>query len=90
MVQFSPHPMSRDRAVDLAETGWRMETFTQADGTAIEIMVPLTDAEFLHPQEGYHLPSNTFHDAIGGDAKDSVVPPLCCRPHGGRFSGFVN
>ena len=47
------------QAVDLAETGWRYAVEMQPDGTARKIQVPLTSMEFLHPQEGYHLPNST-------------------------------
>jgi len=49
---------------DLAERGWRYELVTLADGTTDYDMVPLTDEEFLHPQERYNLPNSTFHDLI--------------------------
>jgi Uma2 family endonuclease len=59
---------------ELAERGWRIEEFTASDGTIDWHYIPLTEAEFLHPKEGYHLPSNTFHERIIEQAKD-----LLCR-----------
>lgn len=56
----------QDQSQELAERGWRMETIASPDGTEVSVQVPLTDAEFLHPQEGYHLPNSTFHDNITG------------------------
>lgn len=64
---------SKDLSEDIAERGWRWETFTQSDGTPLDIQVPLTDEEFLHPQQGYHLPNSTFHEDAAGDTKDMLT-----------------
>ncbi|MEQ9367787.1 Uma2 family endonuclease [Coleofasciculus chthonoplastes] len=72
----SPSPsetQQTDRATDLAESGWRVVTVNQPDGTITQTKVPLTPEEFLHPQEGYHLPNSTFHDDIAGQAKDILT-----------------
>ncbi|NEP59698.1 MAG: hypothetical protein F6K31_22275, partial [Symploca sp. SIO2G7] len=58
------------RSTELAERGWRFVTELQADGKSNTIQVPLTAEEFLHPQEGFHLPNSTFHDDVAGHAKD--------------------
>jgi Uma2 family endonuclease len=58
---------------ELAECGWRYETITLADGTTHDIQVPLTEAEYLHPQEGYYLPSSTFHGRVISDARDLLT-----------------
>lgn len=59
-VERSPEVAS----VDIAETGWRYETVVLSNGREEEIMVPLTEAEFLHPQEDCHLPTSTFHEMV--------------------------
>ena len=59
-------------AADLAETGWRYEEQVQPDGSIKNIQVPLTSMEFLHPEEGYNLPSNSFHSDVTSDARDML------------------
>lgn len=54
---------------DLAECGWRITEVCQPDGTIAYVNIPLTESEFLHPQEGYYLPNSTFHDTVAGDAR---------------------
>ncbi len=53
-----------------SETGWHEELMEQPDGTIKIVWTPLTEAEFLHPKEGDHLPTNTFHDRIVSTLKD--------------------
>ncbi|MBV8882787.1 MAG: hypothetical protein JO235_02125 [Chroococcidiopsidaceae cyanobacterium CP_BM_RX_35] len=65
--------VTRYSTQELAEWGWRREVIAQPDGTIVDIQVPLTSAEFLHPQEGFHLPNSTFHDHIAGNAKDLLA-----------------
>jgi len=60
-------------AEELAERGWRTVIVPHPDGTTTFHHVPLTSEEFLHPEEDYHLPNDTFHDAIAGDAKDMLA-----------------
>jgi hypothetical protein len=60
------------RTKDWAEQGWRVDIATQPDGKIDYVKIPLTSEEFLHPQEGYHLPNSTFHDAIASNAKDML------------------
>ena len=62
-----------DSSQELAERGWRTEIVPQPDGSIIYTKIPLTAEEFLHPQEGYHLPNSTFHDDVAGDAKDMLT-----------------
>jgi hypothetical protein len=62
--------MPTELAAELAELGWRTEVVRHVDGTTTTAYVPLTSAEFLHPEEGYYLPNSTFHDKVSGDAKD--------------------
>ena len=52
------------------ETGWHEELVPQPDGTIEIVWTPLTEAEFLHPREGDHLPTNTFHDRTVTSLKD--------------------
>lgn len=68
-----------DLTTELAECGSRIEVVTQADGTTA-IKVPLTAAEFLHPQEGYRLPNSTFHDNVAGDTKDMLTRRYASNP----------
>jgi Uma2 family endonuclease len=74
---------------ELAERGWREESITLPDGTIEEIQVPLTEAEFLHPQEGYHLPNSTFHDRTIGDARDILTRRYSDRPDVAVFSDLL-
>jgi hypothetical protein len=62
-----------DSSQELSERGWRTEIVPQPDGSIIYIKIPLTAEEFLHPQEGYHLPNSAFHDDVAGDAKDMLA-----------------
>jgi Uma2 family endonuclease len=62
-----------DRLPDWAESGWKLEGIIRPDGSTETIKVPLTAADFLHPQEGYRLPNSTFHDQIAGDAKEILT-----------------
>jgi Uma2 family endonuclease len=64
---------SENRSTDLAECGWREETIVQPDGTTLTLQVPLTEEEYLHPQEDYHLPNSTFHDQTVSDAREMLT-----------------
>ncbi|MBD2515991.1 Uma2 family endonuclease [Nostoc sp. FACHB-973] len=64
---------SQNLSNELAERGWRTEIVTQPDGSIDYVQIPLTSEEFLHPQEGYHLPNSTFHDDAAGDVKDMLT-----------------
>ncbi len=64
--------VATSQAEDLALTGWRDVEEMQPDGTVKKIQVPLTPMEFLHPEEGYYLPSNTFHEDVTSDARDML------------------
>jgi len=77
------------QALDLAECGWRFETITKPDSTTVEIQVPLTEEEFLHPQEGYHLPNSTFHDDAAGDAKDMLARRYANDPTAAVFRDLI-
>ncbi|HAX78098.1 MAG TPA: hypothetical protein DCY88_20315 [Cyanobacteria bacterium UBA11372] len=71
--EVTPPSALTDLTQELAERGWRIQEEFQPDGTIINIKVPLTSEEFLHPQEGYHLPSNTFHKNISRDVEDMLL-----------------
>lgn len=70
MVQSPNLLTTRYSSIELAECGWRIESVVQPDGSTQSMQVPLTETEFLHPQEGFHLPNTTFHDDIAAAAKD--------------------
>lgn len=74
---------------ELAEQGWREETIIKPDGTTDVIKVPLTEAEFLHPQEGYHWPNSTFHDNAVADARDILIRRYAGDPQTGVFSDLI-
>jgi Uma2 family endonuclease len=90
MVQ-SPVPAKTgsDRATELAECGFRTITITNPDGTVSETVVPLSSEEFLHPEEGYHLPNSTFHDTVAGDAKDILTRRYANDPTVGVFRDLL-
>lgn len=89
MVQ-SPTPLlSRYPSTELAESGWRIEVVAQPNGSTMHCQVPLTAAEFLHPQEGYHLPNSTFHDDTAGDAKDILTRRYASNPDVGVFRDLL-
>jgi Uma2 family endonuclease len=75
MVKSSlpPPKIQTELTGELAERGWRTETVIQPDGTTKTTQIPLTSAEFLHPEEGYHLPASTFHNNICRDAEDILL-----------------
>jgi len=77
---FIPGAIPTKLAAELAELGWRTEVLQHADGTSTTAYVPLTSAEFLHPEEGYHLPNSTFHDKVSGHAKDMLTRRYASDP----------
>ncbi|HBE18041.1 MAG TPA: hypothetical protein DEG17_06555 [Cyanobacteria bacterium UBA11149] len=74
---------------DLAECGWRTETIEQPNGTTSTVQIPLTPEEFLHPEEGYHLPNSTFHDNTAGDAKDILARRYANNPSTAVFRDLI-
>ncbi|NET57321.1 MAG: Uma2 family endonuclease [Symploca sp. SIO2E6] len=76
-------------STELAERGWRMVNYTQANGKINTVQVPLTAEEFLHPQEGFHLPNSTFHDDIAGHAKDILTRRYANNPNVGVFRDLL-
>lgn len=85
----SPSTTGSDHSTELAECGWRVVTSYQPDGTTTENMVPLTPEEFLHPQEGFHLPNSTFHDDMAGQAKDILTRRYANDPTVGVFRDLL-
>ena len=59
--------------VELTERGWKLVSQTLADGSVKDVPVPLTEFEFLHPEEGFHMPNSTFHDDISSNARDVLI-----------------
>ncbi len=74
---------------DIAECGWRDEIILQSDGSTATVQVPLTPEEFLHPEEGYHLPNSTFHDNTAGDAKDILARRYANDPNTAVFRDLI-
>ena len=90
MVSASvPTSAPYDRTTELAECGFKTEAVTQPDGTITRAQVPLTAEEFLHPQEGYHLPNSTFHDDVAGYAKDILTRRYATHPDVGVFRDLL-
>jgi hypothetical protein len=77
---FIPGAIPTELAAELADRGWRTEVVRHPNGTTTTAYVPLTCAEFLHPEEGYHLPNSTFHDKVSGDAKDMLTRRYASDP----------
>ncbi len=78
-----------EELTDIADTGWRTEDVTQADGTVVSVHVPLTALEFLHPQEGYRLPNSTFHEDVAGGAKDLLSRRYASNPDVAAFRDLI-
>lgn len=57
---FIPGAIPTELAAELAELGWRTEVVRHPDGTTTTAYVPLTSAEFLHPEEGITCPTARF------------------------------
>ncbi|NJM27252.1 MAG: Uma2 family endonuclease [Pseudanabaena sp. RU_4_16] len=73
----------------LAETGWRLELVTDEQGGEKTLYFPLTEAEFLHPQEGCHLPSNTFHENTRTEIKEILQRRYAQREDVGVFGDLI-
>lgn len=83
-IAITRHPTN-----ELAERGWRTEEIVQPDGSTVFEMIPLTSEEFLHPEEGYHLPNSTFHDRIAGDIKDILTRRYANDPTTAVFRDLI-
>jgi Putative restriction endonuclease len=73
----------------LAECGFRIEEIAQPDGTFDFQYIPLTEEEFLHPKEGYHLPNSIFHDTATADVKDILSRRYANDPTIGVFGDLL-
>ncbi|MEN9225350.1 MAG: Uma2 family endonuclease [Thermostichus sp. DRC_bins_24] len=89
MTTTFPTPPLTVSGDELAERGWKTERWVDADGNERLIQVPLTPEEFLHPEEGYHLPSNTFHDRVSSDLKDMLRRRYAAQPDVGVFGDLL-
>jgi len=87
---LSTNDLANDQAEpNLAECGWRYEEITLPDGSTDWRMVPLTEQEFLHPQEGYRLPNSTFHDRTIATIQDILTRRYQSDPSIGVFGDLV-
>jgi len=73
----------------LAETGWRMEWVKDERGEKKLVYFALTEADFLHPKEGYHLPSNTFHGTVQRELADILQRRYAGREDVGVFGDLI-
>jgi Uma2 family endonuclease/FtsZ-binding cell division protein ZapB len=95
MVLSSSPSTTSDRAPkfattdELAECGWKLEEIILPDGNTDYAMIPLTEDEFLHPQEGYRLPNSTFHGTVAGDVKDMLDRRYANEPQVGIFQDLL-
>lgn len=74
---------------ELAERGWRSVKTCLPDGSWEDRLIPLTEEEFLHPEEGYHLPNSTFHDRMVADARAMLGCYYANHPTVGVFSDLI-
>lgn len=79
----------KDLTHELAECGFRIEEITNPDGTDDYRYVLLTEAEFLHPKEGYHLPNSTFHEDATSDILDLLSRRYASDPSVGIFGDLL-
>ncbi len=86
---MTAHELARASTEELAECGWRYEEVPQPDGTMKYVMVPLTEEEYLHPKEGYHMPNNTFHADTISDARDMLARRYANQPTVGVFTDLL-
>lgn len=89
MIQSAASAIPRDSSTELAECGWSIEEVVQPNGSIQTVQVPLSEAEFLHPQEGFHLPNTTFHNDIAGAAKDMLTRRYANHPDVGVFRDLL-
>lgn len=73
----------------LAETGWRMELVPDEQGGEKILYFPLTEDDFLHPQEDDHLPSNTFHENTRTEIKEILQRHYAKREDVGVFGDLI-
>jgi Uma2 family endonuclease len=73
----------------LAETGWRRSWVKDEQGQEKLVYFALTEADFLHPQEDDHLPSNTFHGTAQRDLIDILQRRYAQREDVGVFGDLI-
>jgi hypothetical protein len=89
-VPLDAHPVNTDAALlDLTEVGWRQGLCIQPDGSVANVKIPLTEAEFLHPQLGYCLPNNTFHQQVTSQVKQMLQQRYANTPDVGVFERML-
>ena len=88
LLKKKPKP-PQSSTPSFAKTGWHEELVTQPDGTIAIVWTPLTEADFLHPREGDHLPTNTFHDRMVTMLKDLLSRWFGHQPHTRVFSDLL-
>jgi Uma2 family endonuclease len=84
-----PNHITNLDSTELEACGWKLQEVIQPDGEVDFVMIPLTEEEFLHPQEGYRLPNSTFHGTIAGDLKDMLSRRYANRPDVGIFQDLL-
>ena len=85
-TMVSPANMPTISQDELTACGWKMAPMMLPDGRVKDVPVPLTEAEFLHPEEGYHMPINTFHHDITATATDILTRRYASEPTVAVFS----
>jgi Uma2 family endonuclease len=73
----------------LAETGWRRSWVKDEQGQEKLVYFALTEADFLHPQEDDHLPSNTFHENTRTEIKEILQRRYAQREDVGVFGDLI-
>ncbi|MGK7876619.1 MAG: Uma2 family endonuclease [Xenococcaceae cyanobacterium] len=76
-------------SAELAECGWRIEILKYPDGTEAFIKIPLTEEDFLHPKEDYHLPNSIFHSSISRQVADMLTQRYLTQPDVGVFDELI-
>lgn len=71
---------------ELAERGYRYVERELEDGTTKYELIPLTEQEYLHPEEGYHMPTSVFHTMMINALYDLLTRWYAENPSVGVFS----
>jgi Uma2 family endonuclease len=66
-----------------------MEWVTNEEGQKQLLYFPLTETDFLHPEEDYHLPSNTFHENTRTELKEILQRRYGQREDVGVFGDLI-
>jgi Uma2 family endonuclease len=54
---------------------------TLPDGTTKDVPMPLSESEFLHPEEGYHMPNSSFHQITTDTGTDLLTRRYAADPN---------